>query len=47
MAPRERGECLYRLADLLVKNKEELAILESLDNGKTLNQSKQVDSNAW
>src|SRR3954471_24017668 len=30
----ERGQILYRLADLVEKHKEELAALESLDNGK-------------
>jgi aldehyde dehydrogenase (NAD+) len=30
----ERGRLLYKLADLIEKNKEELAALESLDNGK-------------
>src|ERR1700720_4518885 len=30
----ERGRLLHRLADLVEQNKEELAALESLDNGK-------------
>ncbi|HLO84728.1 MAG TPA: aldehyde dehydrogenase family protein [Nostocaceae cyanobacterium] len=35
-----RGELLYRLADLIEENIEELARLETLDNGKPLNDSK-------
>ncbi|KAM6488958.1 aldehyde dehydrogenase [Amanita muscaria] len=31
----QRGALLYKLADLIEKNKEELAALEALDNGKT------------
>ncbi|GAB1544650.1 aldehyde dehydrogenase family protein [Scytonema sp. NUACC21] len=34
MSARHRGELLYKLADLIEENKEELARLESLDNGK-------------
>jgi aldehyde dehydrogenase (NAD+) len=34
MSASERGRLLHRLADLIEKNKEELAGLESLDNGK-------------
>jgi aldehyde dehydrogenase (NAD+) len=34
MAASERGKLLYRLADLIEKNAEHLARLESLDNGK-------------
>lgn len=33
----QRGQLLYKLADLMEKNKEELAALEALDNGKTYN----------
>jgi aldehyde dehydrogenase (NAD+) len=36
MSARERGRILYKLADLIEENKEELAKLESLDNGKPL-----------
>ena len=36
MSARERGRCLYKLADLIEQNKDELAKLESLDNGKPL-----------
>jgi aldehyde dehydrogenase (NAD+) len=40
---RERGQMLYRLADLIDKNVDELATLEALDNGKTFNTAKNVD----
>jgi acyl-CoA reductase-like NAD-dependent aldehyde dehydrogenase len=30
----QRGELMLKLADLIDKNKEELAALEALDNGK-------------
>jgi len=46
MTPRERGALLYRLADLVEQNKEELAQLESLDNGKALTLSQNVDAPA-
>ena len=35
-AARERGELVRRVADLLVRDREELARIESLDTGKTL-----------
>ncbi len=34
MSGAERGRLIYKLADLIEQNKEELAALESLDNGK-------------
>src|ERR1700726_427751 len=34
MSASQRGQLMYRLADLIEKNIEELAQLESLDNGK-------------
>ncbi len=43
MSARERGKYLYRLADLIEKNLEELAGLETLDNGKPINDSKNID----
>ncbi len=43
MSARERGKCINRLADLIEKNMEELAMLESLDNGKPLADSKAAD----
>ena len=43
MAAAERGKLLYRLADLMEKHIDELALLESLDNGKPLRESRRVD----
>lgn len=39
----ERGRLLYRLADLIEKHGDELARLESLDNGKPVSVAKRVD----
>jgi aldehyde dehydrogenase (NAD+) len=43
MSARERGRCIAKLADLIDKNKEELAALETLDNGKPLKDSQTAD----
>ena len=43
MAASERGRLLNRLADLIEKHADELARLESLDNGKPLSVAKAVD----
>src|SRR5712691_6624970 len=43
MNARERGRLINKLADLIEKNKDELAALESLDNGKPLNDAKAAD----
>lgn len=43
MAAAERGRYLYKLADLIEANAEELARLETLDNGKPLSESRYVD----
>jgi aldehyde dehydrogenase (NAD+) len=40
---RERGKLLIRLAELIEKNADELARLESLDNGKPVSVAKAVD----
>lgn len=40
---RERGRLLNRLADLIEKHADELARLESLDNGKPFSMAKAVD----
>ena len=40
---RERGQMLYKLADLIEANADELAKLETLDNGKPISDSKNVD----
>src|SRR5690348_11611337 len=39
----ERGKLIWRLADLIEKNIDELAELETLDNGKIINESRYVD----
>jgi phenylacetaldehyde dehydrogenase len=43
MTPSERGRILWRLGDLILENLEELAELESLDNGKPLAVAKAAD----
>lgn len=39
MSAAERGRLLYKLADLIEKNQEELAALEVLDNGKPIREA--------
>jgi aldehyde dehydrogenase (NAD+) len=43
MAGVEKGKLMLKLADLMEKNADELAALESLDNGKPINFSKAAD----
>ena len=43
MDARDRGRLIYKLADLLEENLEELAALESLDNGKPLRDARTAD----
>jgi aldehyde dehydrogenase (NAD+) len=43
MSARERGRLLYKLADLIEEHKEELAALETLDNGKPISDSRAAD----
>jgi aldehyde dehydrogenase (NAD+) len=43
MAAAERGKLLYKLADLIEKNADELARLEALDNGKPLQVARTAD----
>ncbi|MFB3812521.1 MAG: aldehyde dehydrogenase family protein [Terriglobales bacterium] len=43
MSASDRGKLLWRLADLVEKNIEELAELETLDNGKPIFESRYVD----
>ncbi|MBY0528457.1 MAG: aldehyde dehydrogenase family protein [Gemmataceae bacterium] len=43
MSARDRGVLVNRLADLIEENQEELAALESLDNGKPLRDSLAID----
>ncbi len=43
MSASERGKVLWRIADLVEKNIDELAELETLDNGKPIFESRYVD----
>ena len=43
LAARDRGRLLYRLADLVEENIDELARIETLQNGKPYFESRQVD----
>jgi aldehyde dehydrogenase (NAD+) len=43
LAPAERGKYLYRIARLIQEKARELAILESLDGGKPIKESRDVD----
>jgi len=43
MDARDRGRLMNRLADLIEENAEELSELESLDNGKPISESRNVD----
>ena len=43
MSARERGRLLYRLADLVEEHRDDLAMLETLDNGKPINDSRNID----
>src|SRR5581483_4676394 len=43
LTPSQRGRLLWRLADLIEQHADELAQLETLDNGKPIKYSKAVD----
>ena len=43
MDARDRGALIYRLAELIEEEAEELAALETLDNGKPINDSRAAD----
>ena len=43
MAGRERGKYLYRIARLIQEKARELAVLETMDGGKTIKESRDVD----
>ncbi|HTV48068.1 MAG TPA: aldehyde dehydrogenase family protein [Phycisphaerae bacterium] len=43
ISARERGKLINKLADLIEKHQEELAQLETLDNGKPINDSRAAD----
>src|SRR5689334_18278580 len=43
MPGRERAKYLYRIARIIAERSRELAVLESLDNGKPIKESRDVD----
>ncbi|MBN1569830.1 MAG: aldehyde dehydrogenase family protein [Acidobacteria bacterium] len=43
MAARERSRLLWKLGDLIMEHADELAIIETMDNGKPLFESRNVD----
>ncbi|MBI4042588.1 MAG: aldehyde dehydrogenase family protein [Deltaproteobacteria bacterium] len=43
MNARERGKIVSRIGDLIAEHAEEFALLDSLDNGKPLNETRNVD----
>src|ERR1043166_6322196 len=43
MAPRERGKYLYRIARIIQEKSRELAIIETMDGGKTIKESRDID----
>jgi aldehyde dehydrogenase (NAD+) len=43
MKPSERGKYLYRIARLVQERSRELAVLESIDNGKPIRESRDID----
>src|SRR5205085_2468090 len=43
MRPADRGKFLFRIARLLQERAREFAVLESLDNGKPIRESRDVD----
>jgi len=46
LSPKERKQIMIRFADLVLANKEELALLETLDMGKPISASLSVDVNS-
>src|SRR5262252_643791 len=42
-SPAERGRILWRMADLLMQKADEVAKLETMDNGKPIFESRQVE----
>lgn len=43
MDPKERGKYIYRIARLIQEKSKELAIIESLDGGKPIRESRDID----
>ncbi len=46
LSPKERKQTMIRFADLIIENSEELALLETLDMGKPITASLNVDVNS-
>ena len=46
LSPRERKQIMIKFADLIIANREELALLETLDMGKPITASLNVDVNS-
>src|SRR5262249_47134832 len=46
MPPGERGKILHRIGDLILEHGDELALLDSLDNGKPVGLAKFIDVGA-
>src|SRR5262245_9452582 len=42
-SPRERGKFLYRIARIIQEKSRELAVLETLDGGKPIKESRDID----
>ncbi|HXH61635.1 MAG TPA: aldehyde dehydrogenase family protein, partial [Fimbriimonadaceae bacterium] len=42
-SPKERGKAIYRIARLIQERSRELAVLESIDGGKPIRESRDVD----
>jgi acyl-CoA reductase-like NAD-dependent aldehyde dehydrogenase len=43
LAPRERGKYLFRIARMIQERSRELAILETMDNGKPIRETRDID----
>ena len=43
MAPNERGKYIFRIARIIQEKAKELAIIESLDGGKPIRESRDID----
>src|ERR1700712_3914633 len=43
MSPSERGKIMHRVGDLILEHGDELALLESLDNGKPMSVARVAD----
>jgi aldehyde dehydrogenase (NAD+) len=43
VSPKERGKYIYRIARLIQENSKELAVIETLDGGKPIRESRDID----